>query len=167
MINNPIWQSQSNSQSDPRSLLIRRPHGVIRLANIGLGAQKYEVGAAYQQDVGTSVTRISQKQLHLLERLYIFSHRTEVLSFLEHHPFLMSLLIEGYTFIQTYFPHVRVSLHVISDPDEASSTQLAVHIATDLAPEVAVHQLQQFDAGWWFDNLARARNKMLINIVAA
>ncbi len=106
-----------------------------------------------------------RKQLHILERWYIFrGERAEILHFLEKYPFLVPLLIEAHIYIEKYFPQPLLYLAIVADPEEFTIDQLVVAIATTLSPEDAVHALSEFDKAWWLNSLRRAQGKLCITL---
>ncbi len=116
------------------------------------------------QEIGASTVRVSQAEIELLERLYTFRERAEVLWFLERYPFLVSLLLEAYGKIGNHFPYPQVFLEVVTDPEAFDDYQLVIFIATNFAPDEAVGKLEQFDEDWWLDALDRAQGKLCINV---
>lgn len=120
---------------------------------------------------GTSTVSVPQtdiwyrRQLHILERWYIFrDERAEILHFLEKYPFLVSLLFEACGEIEKHFSYPLLYLAVTADPEELTTDQLVVSIATPLTPEEAVNALSQFDKTWWLKSLKRAQGKLCITL---
>ncbi len=106
-----------------------------------------------------------RRLLHILERWYIFrGERAEILHFLEKHPLLVPLLWEAYTHIEKYFSHPLLYLAIDTDPEEFSTDQLVVLIATALKPDEAIGALNEFDKAWWLDSLKRAQGKLCITL---
>lgn len=104
-------------------------------------------------------------QLQTLARWFILrGERAEILYFLEMYPFLVPLLFEAYVEIERYFSHPLVYLSVAADPEEFTTDQLVVSIATTLNPEDAVHALGEFDKAWWLNSLKRAQGKLCITL---
>ncbi len=104
-------------------------------------------------------------QLHVLQRLYNFrGDRIEILRFLERYPFLVSLLVEAYPYIETYFPLSLIFLTVVADPEEFGIEQLVAYITTDLGPDEATDLLSDFDKKWWLNSLKRAQGKLCITV---
>lgn len=104
-------------------------------------------------------------QLQTLERWFIFrGERAETLYFLEMYPFLVPLLFEAYDEIGEHFSHPLIYLSVAGDPEEFTTDQLVVSIATTLNPEDAVHALGEFDKAWWLNSLKRAQGKLCITL---
>jgi hypothetical protein len=116
------------------------------------------------QEIGASTVRVSQTEIGLLERLYTFRKREEVLWFLERYPFLVSLLLEAHYEIEKYFSHSQICLEVVTDPEAMDDYQLAVFIVTKLGPDEAVDRLEQFDEGWWLDVLDQAQGMLCIDV---
>lgn len=116
------------------------------------------------QETGALTVRVPQAAIQLLERLYTFRQRAEVLWFLERYPFLAPLLLEAYEEIGYYFPCTQVFLEVVADPEAIDDYQLVISIATNLAPDEAVNRLERFDEDWWLDTLDWAQGKLCINV---
>jgi hypothetical protein len=87
-----------------------------------------------------------------------------VQEFLARHPHLLPLLPDIADRVHDYFPGSSLFLSVASDPEELDREQLAVTIATSLAPNDAVDRLEEFDYGWWLDNLSRAQGKVCVDV---
>ncbi len=116
------------------------------------------------QEVGASTVRVHRAALQLLERLYSFRRRAEVLGFLEKYPFLAPLLLEAYDRIRTYFPDSLIFLEVVADPEANGDYQLVASVAVDLDPDEALENLEQFDEDWWLDALDRAQGMLCIDV---
>jgi len=116
------------------------------------------------QEIGSSIVRVSQSDLQLLERLYTFRKRAEVIWYLERFPFLVPLLLEAYDTIADYFPGSPVFLDFVADPEATEDDQLVAFIATDFSPDEALDRLDQFDDGWWLAALERAEGKLCIHV---
>lgn len=105
----------------------------------------------------------SRADIESLKRFYVFREPTEVLEFLEKHPFLVPLLLEAPARIRQYFPDSPLFLQYVPDP-ESDDEKLVAYIATNLAPEEAIDTLEQFDDNWWVDVEERAQDKMFFNL---
>ena len=116
------------------------------------------------QQVGASTVRVPQAVIQWLERLYTFRKREEVLWFLESYPFLVSLLLEAYDNIGSYFPYTQIFLEVVTDPEASDDYQLVIFIATNFAPDEALGRLERLDEDWWLDALDQAQGKLCINV---
>lgn len=121
-----------------------------------------------RNDKGTSATFISETQLQLLERHYVFRNDTEVKHFLREYPFLAQLLLDTYSKIQAHFPDSQVFLEVATDYgafDHTShamnnSKELVASISTHLHPEEAIEALHEFYDDWWLKVLEKAKGKI-------
>jgi len=110
--------------------------------------------------------------LQQLEQLYIFRGQTEVVQFLEAHPFLVPLLLEAYGKIKTYFSDAQLFLKVVADPEAIDDNletlddhkELVIFIATDLDPDKAIDRLNQLDENWWLDVSDQAEGKLNIHL---
>ena len=102
--------------------------------------------------------------LALIERMYILRNSQTVTSFLEQHPFLVSLLGETHQKIQDYFPQAPVFLEVVSDPEAVHDLQLVASVGTDLAVDTAFDKLKQFDHEWFLGVLDQARGVFYVNV---
>ena len=103
--------------------------------------------------------------IQALERQYVFKDRDQVFSFLENHPFLVTLLLEAYSKIETYFPeYPQVSLEVIIDPEVPDDIQLVASIRVNLSPEEALERLDSFDRQWWLQSMDRAKGELCIDV---
>ena len=116
------------------------------------------------QDMGVPIVRVHKPEIPLLERLYRFRERLDVLGFLERCPFLVSLLLKAYRKIREYFPYSRIFLEVVTDPEAVGDSQLVVFIATDFDPDEADERFERFDEDWWLDALDQAKGMLCINL---
>ena len=71
--------------------------------------------------------------------------RSEVRRFIGSSQSLLDLLTETRSHLSAYFPGSKLALRVIIDPGSVDDRQLVLFIITNLAPENALSQLQQFD----------------------
>ncbi len=117
-----------------------------------------------RQDMDVPIVRVHQPEIPLLERLYRFRERLDVLGFLERYPFLIPLLLEAYGKIGEYFPYSQVFLEVVTDPEATNDYQLVLFIATNLDPDEADDRFERFDEDWWLDALDRAQGMLCINL---
>lgn len=117
------------------------------------------------RESGASIVRFRDREVQMLEELYVFRRRMEVLRFLDVHPFLVPLLLEAYAKIGRYFePYHEVFLEVISDPEATNDRQLFAFIGTRLSPDQALDSLERFDEEWWLDVLDQAQGKLCIDV---
>lgn len=117
------------------------------------------------RESGASIVRFWDREVQMLEQLYVFRKRMEVLRFLDVHLFLVPLLLEAYAKIGNYFePYHPVFLEVISDPEATNDRQLFAFIGTHLSPDEALDSLEYFDDEWWLDTLDEARGKLCIDV---
>ena len=144
----------------------RVPAGEANWSSLTVALREPSEAVQIWQEMGTSTVRVSQTEIGLLERLYTFREREEVLWFLERYPFLVPLLLEAYYEIEKYFPHSQVFLEVVTDPEAIDDYQLIAFIATNFGPDEAVDRLEQFDEDWWLDALNRAQGKLCIDVEA-
>ncbi|MEH2280962.1 MAG: hypothetical protein V7K90_06400 [Nostoc sp.] len=91
---------------------------------------------------------ISPADIETLEQLYTFRERTEVLEFLDKHPFLIPVLLEAPEKIRHYFPDSQLFLEVVPDRETIDWVQLILSILMKLDPHEAVARLHQFDDNW-------------------
>lgn len=144
-----IARAQADVVSVPRSVALSEP---------------LEKELIWRQS-GASIFRFWDREVQMLEELYVFRRRMEVLRFLDVHPFLVPLLLEAYAKIGRYFePYHEVFLEVISDPEATNDRQLFAFIGTRLPPDEALDSLEPFDEEWWLDTLDEARGKLCIDV---
>ncbi|MHC1635778.1 MAG: hypothetical protein ACXQTS_04025 [Candidatus Methanospirareceae archaeon] len=106
---------------------------------------------------------MSEMELGILERLYTFRRKSEVVNFLVNNPLLISFLQEAYEHIRDYFKESQVALEVITDP-ETGDQELVIFICTNLPPDEVYKKLEQLDEEWWLDAPASAREKLCIEV---
>jgi hypothetical protein len=95
---------------------------------------------------------------------YALRNIDRVMSFIQDHSFLRTLLPEARHYINNYFPDSPLALEVITDPEGDTSVQLVISILTSLSPDVALERLDALDQEWWLNALPRARNKLSIRV---
>jgi hypothetical protein len=77
-----------------------------------------------------------------------------VSQFLEARPFLVPLLVEAHGRVRHYFgPQPQVVLEIVSDPEVHGLVKMFGYIVTTLTPEEAGKRLQQFDRGWFLQQV--------------
>jgi hypothetical protein len=104
--------------------------------------------------------------LQAVQEQFLFRNdQAEVWQFLQRYPFLVMPLLEARRNIMKYFPsHSQVYLTVATDPEDLSTDQLVVSIATDLDPEQATNALDAFDEHWWWKSLRLMQGKLCITL---
>jgi hypothetical protein len=103
--------------------------------------------------------------IQALERQYVFKDRDQVFHYLENHPFLVPLLLEAYSKIDTFFPeYPQVLLEVVTDPEVPDDTQLVASIRVNLSPDEALERLDSFDRQWWLPSMDRAKGELCIHV---
>lgn len=117
-----------------------------------------------RRETNSSTVLIAQTEVKVLEELYIFRRRTEVLRFLDRNPFLAPLLLEAAEKTTHFFPASQLSLEVISDFEMDDSSQLLASITTRLAVDAALERLDEFDADWWLEVAGQANGKLCIDL---
>ncbi len=111
---------------------------------------------------GCATTLVPKKHLELLEYLYHTDDFKTLFVFLDHHPFLVPILIEAFFQIERFFPSFVGFLEVHTDPDDSMDRQIMLSIMTSLSSEDALATLDQFDEQWWLDALGKAQGKLCI-----
>lgn len=100
----------------------------------------------------------------LLDIIYSFRNRSEILQFLDNNAFLVPLLYEINSQIKEYFPLTKNVLEVINDPDTEDNIYLVIFIHTDLTTRKAFDKLRSFDKEWWLKASIKADKKIFINV---
>jgi HEPN domain-containing protein len=96
---------------------------------------------------------------------YTLRRPDEVKEFLQTYPFLLPLIIEAYSKIQTYFESdPSLVLEVVTGQDTPGDCQLVVFIQTNRQPEDALARLDRLNAEWWREASHRSQNKLCIHI---
>ena len=108
---------------------------------------------------------ISQADVELLEQLYTFRGRTEILQFLDHrYPFLVPVLLEAPEKICQYFPDSQLFLQVIPDAEIPDWVHLVLSILIKLDPNDAVERFNQLDWNWGLHNSYEVRSKFFTTL---
>jgi len=100
----------------------------------------------------------------LLDTIYSFRNRSEILQFLKNNVFLIPLLYEINSQIKEYFPLAKNILEVINDPDTKDNVYLVIFIHTDITAREAFNRLKLFDESWWLRASIKANKKLFINV---
>jgi hypothetical protein len=116
------------------------------------------------QTVELPIATPSQAEISQLEKLYTLREPSQVLEFIEKHPFLLPLLLEAPNKIHSYFPHTPLILEVDIDPESSSmdDDQLAILIASEIDPEESVDKLCELNRDWAIDFQRLSRWKLLV-----
>jgi len=107
---------------------------------------------------------IPQADIALLEQFYTLRGRTEVLQFLDQHPFLIPVLLEAPDKIHHYFPDSQLFLEVDRDPEAVDYVKLVISILMKLDPDDAVDRLNQLDWNWGLHNSYEVRSKFFTTL---
>lgn len=90
-----------------------------------------------------------------------------VKEFLEENAFLIPLIEESQAKIAEYFgPETLLVLEVRFHPDDGLS-ELFLYIKSPLPVSEAMGILDRLAWDWWLDEMPRARNRMMINLIAS
>jgi hypothetical protein len=150
-----MMYTESNSEDTGTS-----PENVV-----GLRSER-PVSKRYQTTSSAAFSRSFETQLLWLERLYVLDEKEEVLQFLRTYPFLVPLLRDVYSRIETYFPDSLVFLEVTTNPEHLDRDQVVGRIATRVPFDEAAEMLRRFDQGWWLDALQQAQGRLLITVTS-
>lgn len=109
---------------------------------------------------------IDQTEIEQIEKLYTLRERSEVLKFLDNHPFLVPVLLEAPEKIRDYFPGDSLILDMAIDPESSSpeDDRLVLLIATDIEADESVDRLWELDNAWWLNAAQRSQHKMFIDL---
>jgi hypothetical protein len=91
---------------------------------------------------------ISPVDIESLEQLYRLRERSQVLEFINKHPFLLPVLLEAPAEIRQYFPDSQLFLEVVPDAEIPDWVHLVLSILMTLEPNDAVARLNQLDNDW-------------------
>jgi hypothetical protein len=105
---------------------------------------------------------ISQANIQAIEQLYTFRERSEVVEFLDKHPFLLPVLLEAPEKICHYFPDSQLFLGVFIDPESIDWVQLVISVLIKLDPYDAVRKLNHMDMEWWVHTPYEVRKNVSI-----
>jgi len=158
-----LWPYQSNCFLKPEKVHADMTNERF---SVGISPTSPEVAEVQQEwNNPGAYTVPSNFSIQALERQYVFRDRGEVIGFLESHAFLVSLLLEAYSKIRSYFPeYPQVILEVVTDPEVPDDNQLVASIKTNLSPNEALEKLDSFDSEWWLRSMDRARGELCISV---
>ena len=89
----------------------------------------------------------------------------EIKQVVEKNSYLITLLEEIPSKIFEFFNQGEcLSLELIADPDFPQSSELWISVITNKSASNARPIMDQFDTGWWFENLDRAQCKLNITL---
>lgn len=100
----------------------------------------------------------------LLEKIYTYSNKPDIVHYLDENSNLEYLLLEAHDKIKEVFPEERLSLRVASDPEIVGWRRLVIDIHTKLDADEAFDKLNILDNDWWLDTVATISNDLDINI---
>lgn len=149
---------------DPSAL--PQTHNVLHSKNYGRTSISVEEIACDDPDysVGSVTCIASQADFDLLGVKYQFVDSSRVFRFLEENPYLISLLLEALTPLQTHLPGASLFLEVVNDPDALKGDELIVTARRDWSVEEALDALSKFNDAWWLDSIQRAVDKVTITV---
>ena len=117
------------------------------------------------QETGAPTIRTFEFEAQSLERLYTFRNGVEVSRFIESHPFLVPILLEAYSKIESCFGlYPQVRLEVVNDPEVQGLVELFGYIVTKLTPEEAGKRLRRFDQGWFLNQLPHVKGLLNFDV---
>jgi len=104
----------------------------------------------------TSVSFKPQKDIKLLEGMYIFKNPPEIIIFLlTHREELIETLFSAHNQIKGVFRENMIGLYLEYDRDsEEKFEELFAVIETNLSPEESLNLLDRFDEEWFLDNVS-------------
>ncbi len=102
---------------------------------------------------------IPKTEIEAIERSYTLREKTEVIQFLENHPFLVPVLLEAPEKIRYYFPDEELFIQVDYDPENINYVQLVLSILTKITPDDAVDRLNKLDKNWSLSLSYQVREK--------
>ncbi len=97
-----------------------------------------------------------------LAQWYILDAAGEAAVFLDTHPALTPLLLEGYPVVKKYFPQSRIALRVTCDPDALEWCELLAAIDPGCLPPEALDRYEQFKQNWWLAARHRTGQSLVI-----
>ncbi len=122
------------------------------------------VKQSLQNAMTDAAVSISPADIETLEQFYTFRERTEVLEFLDKHPFLVPVLLEAPEKIRHYFPDSQLFLEVFIDPESIDWVQLILSILMKLDPHEAVARLNKLDCDWGLHNSYDVRSNFFTTL---
>jgi hypothetical protein len=118
-----------------------------------------------QQIVDITKAPAIEPMLQSFEQLYTLRRPSEVLEFLDAHPFLGPLLLEAYGKIAQHFESFSdILLEVVTDPEAQGLVKMFGYIVTSLTPEEAGRRLRQFDREWFLSQIPRAKGLLNFDV---
>lgn len=108
---------------------------------------------------------IPQADIELLEQLYTFRGRTEILQFLDKYPFLVRVLLEAPEKIRQYFPDSGLFLEVVPDAEVIDWIMLVLSILINIDPNDVVDKLNQMNLDWWLKNTTHEVRRNLCTLL--
>lgn len=130
--------------------------------DVAISESIHNIGNDLKND--TAINETNVPALELLEMLFDFRDRAEVVTFLQANPGVSPLLVEAYVAILNYFSSTQLFLTVISGVEEDSAEQILLSIAVSLDPEDAYSLLKKFDYEWWLNQVGEVANLVCIDV---
>jgi hypothetical protein len=117
------------------------------------------------QETGAPTVRTLDFETRSLEQLYTFRNGVEVSRFIERHPFLVPVLVEAYSKIESCFGlYPQVFLEVVNDPEVQGLVELFGYIVTRLSPEETGKRLRKFDQDWFLNQLPHVKGLLNFDV---
>jgi hypothetical protein len=83
---------------------------------------------------------------------------------LRQEPGLAAVAREAASQLVRFIPDARLTLDLLTDPEDDSGEQLFLGISTGLAEDDALAALRRFDQGWLVQHVGRARGRLCIDL---
>ena len=121
----------------------------------------------------TSATQLFDFELALLEMHYRFDENEKgaIQGFLRKYPFLVQILLDASSKIDTYFYEAVTFLNLAVDyevmdtgAEESNNEELVISISTSLSPQEAIAQLKLFYSNWWSSVSKATEGKISIGL---
>lgn len=92
-------------------------------------------------------------------------HKPEIVkAFLEENRFLIPVIEEASAKLVEYFGAETPQVLEVRSQAEDEASDLFLYVRTDLPLSEALATLDRFDEEWWFDEMDRSRNRMVIKL---
>ena len=99
----------------------------------------------------------------MLKGLYTFRDEDHVSQFLRLNAFLIPVLEEIFDKAQQYFPAAPMELHILHTGEHEPSF-LVASVRLAISARDAFATMKRFRHEWWFGQMDRAREKLLITV---
>lgn len=97
-------------------------------------------------------------------KLFTVTPDQNLLSFLKRHDGLVQLLLDAEQAIRQFFPSEKLSLDLVSIPDEENTEHMVIKIWADTDVDDAINRRDKLDEAWWSEHFCKFGDYLSIRL---